>query len=209
MKWDFYFITDRGLSVNGVFRDVEDALRAGCRVIQYREKRLPTRVMVEEGIAIRRLCNEYDALYLVNDRIDLAMATDADGVHLGQSDMPLDIARRLLPGAVIGVSATCFEEGVEAFIGGADYLGVGPIYATSTKPDAAAPTGPDLLTALKEEVEIPLVAIGGITHDLVQEVVRAGADGVAAISATVGANVYDEVRSFLREVGEAKVKRRD
>ncbi len=202
----FYFITDRKLSVNGVLNDVRDALEAGAGMIQYREKDLPTRKMYEEGIGIGRLCGEYGAKYIVNDRIDIAMATDADGVHIGQEDMPLEIARKLMPDAIIGVSCSNVEEAVEAVKGGADYLGVGPVYQTSTKEDAGAPIGIERVREIRENVNIPIVTIGGITLERVKELAEAGADSVSAISATVGPRTGENVSGFVEEIRKWRKK---
>lgn len=196
----FYFITDRKLSVNGILNDVRDALEAGAGIIQYREKSLSTKKMYEEGREIRKICEEYGAKYIVNDRIDIAMATDADGVHLGQEDMPLDIARKLMPDAMIGVSCANVREAVAAAEGGADYLGVGPVYPTATKEDAGAPIGIEGLREITAKVNIPVVAIGGITLKRVEEIIEAGAVSVAAISATVGPETGKNVSEFAEEL---------
>jgi len=204
MRWDYYFITDSSLTKEGIVDDVTNALKAGCQVIQYREKVMSTRSMCEQGSKIRELCNSYDAIYIVNDRVDVALATGADGVHLGQSDMVLETGRRLMPRGMIGISITSVEEGIEAKRNGADYLGIGPIYPTDTKIDADPPIGLGPLRELKQKVDIPLVAIGGIEHKNISEIVSAGADGIAAISATAGVNVYEKVKGFLIDVEEAK-----
>ncbi len=202
----FYFITDRRLSVNGIFEDVREALEAGVKIIQYREKQLPTRKMYEEGIEIGKLCRKYGARYIVNDRIDIAMATDADGVHIGQEDMPLEIARNLMPDAIIGVSCSNLEEAIKAERGGADYLGVGPIYRTSTKEDAGAPTGIEILGEIKRNVNIPIVAIGGITLENVRKLIEAGADSVSAISAVIGEKTGENVAKFVKEMEKWRMR---
>jgi len=196
----FYFITDRKLSVNGILNDVRDALEAGAGIIQYREKSLSAKRMYEEGREIRKICEEYGAEYIVDDRIDIAMATEADGVHLGQEDMPLDIARKLMPDAMIGVSCSNMEEAVAAAEGGADYLGVAPIYPTVTKVDAGAPIGIEGLGEITATVDIPVVAIGGITLERVKEIIEVGAESVAAISATVGPETGKNVSEFAEEL---------
>ncbi|MHA1687198.1 MAG: thiamine phosphate synthase [Candidatus Heimdallarchaeaceae archaeon] len=200
MEIGFYFITDRNLSVNGIIQDVKDALEAGARMIQYREKGLSTREMYEKGLEIKKLCEKYGAKYIVNDRIDIAQATSADGVHIGQDDMLLELARKLMPDAVVGVSCSNVTEAVEAVKGGADYLGVGPIYPTSTKKDAGRPIGAEGVRKIRENVGIPIVAIGGITVEKVKELIKAGADSVSAISATVGPRTGENVTRFVEEI---------
>jgi len=200
MEISFYFITDRNLSVNGIIQDVEDALEAGARMIQYREKELSTRKMYEKGLEIEKLCEKYGAKYIVNDRIDIARATGADGVHIGQDDMLLELTKKLIPDAIVGVSCSNVKEAVEAVKGGADYLGVGPIYPTSTKEDAGRPIGAKGIRKISENVGLPIVAIGGITLERVKELIKAGADSVSAISATVGPRTGENVARFVEEI---------
>jgi thiamine-phosphate pyrophosphorylase len=165
------------------------ALEGGATVIQLRDKTASTRTLVKEGQALRTLTRAYGALLIVNDRIDVALAVDADGAHIGQDDdMPIDLARQLLgPNRILGVSAGNLQEAQQAISGGSDYLGVGPIYATSTKPDAGSPIGSSILSELAKRYQTPLIAIGGITIDNAAEVIKAGATGIAVISAIVGA----------------------
>lgn len=200
MEIGFYFITERNLSVNGIIQDVKDALGAGAKMIQYREKELSTRKMYEEGLEIKKLCEKYSAKYIVNDRIDIARATGADGVHIGQDDMPLEVTKKLIPDAIVGVSCSNTKEAVEAVEGGADYIGVGPVYPTSTKTDAGIPIGLEGIRKIRENVDIPIVAIGGITIDRVKELIKAGADSVSAISATVGPRTGENVARFVEEI---------
>ncbi len=200
---NFYFITDRKLSRNGIREDVKQALFAGTGVIQYRDKDLSTRKMCEIGNNIRALCTDHDALYIVNDRMDVALATHADGVHLGQEDMELVKARELMPEGIIGISCSTKEEAIIACHEGADYLGVGPIYSTSTKEDAGKPVGLEMLGEIRRITDVPLVAIGGITREKIPELIRSGADSVAAISATIAGDgenyVRERVSDFIQE----------
>jgi len=183
---------------------VKEALEGGARTIQYREKDLSSLLMYREGLRIRELCQEYEARYIVNDRIDIALATKADGVHLGQNDLPLEIARSLLPEGIIGVSGSTLQDALEAFSGGADYVGIGPIYPTTTKEDAGKPLGLDVLNKVRMKINIPIVAIGGINRQRVREVIEAGADSLAAISETVGRDVSERVTGFIREIRKWK-----
>ena len=165
------------------------ALAGGATVIQLRDKTASTRQLVEAGQALRQLTGQYGALLIVNDRIDVALAVDADGAHVGQDDMPGEIARRLLgANRILGMSAGTMEEAQAALAAGADYLGVGPTFATRTKADAGAPIGTQLLRDLSSvHSEVPLVAIGGITADNAGAIIEAGATGVAVITAVVNA----------------------
>ncbi|NPV91553.1 MAG: thiamine phosphate synthase [Firmicutes bacterium] len=183
-----YLVTDRLLAgERDELEIVRAALEAGVRVVQYREKQLTTRQQMEQAARIRRLVNEYRGRFLVNDRLDIALAVEADGVHLGQDDLPLHEARRILgPGPVIGVSVQNREEALEAQAGGADYLGVGALFSTPTKSEAPV-VGLKGLQEIHRAVEIPLVAIGGINRGNALEVIAAGADGLAVVSAIVAA----------------------
>ncbi|MCL6620888.1 MAG: thiamine phosphate synthase [Syntrophobacterales bacterium] len=180
----FYFITHRPLSRRGLAADVQAALAAGVRVVQYRDKDADTRTLYAEARRLRELCR--GVLFLVNDRVDVALAVEADGVHLGQQDLPCPVARRLLgPHRIIGVTVSSLAEARQAVQDGADYLGVSPIFPTRTKPDAGAAGGLRLLREIRAEVSLPLVALGGITLANAPQVVAAGADGLCAISAVL------------------------
>jgi thiamine-phosphate pyrophosphorylase len=180
----YYFITDTGLSRQGNVSDVKNALAAGVRIVQYRAKEVSTRVMLAEAAELKKHCR--DALFLVNDRVDVALAVGADGVHLGQEDLPYETARDLLgPDKIIGITVSTREEALAAVRQGADYLGVSPIFFTRTKPDAGLPTGLPLLREIRKAVSLPLAAIGGITLDNAIEVIAAGADMICAISEVV------------------------
>ena len=184
-----HVLTDRDWSCGRDFLTVATAaLDGGATMIQLRDKTASTRLLIEEGLALRTLTRERGALLIVNDRLDVALAVEADGAHVGQEDMPVALARRLLgPERILGVSAATRQEAEEAMAGGADYLGVGPIYPSQGKADAGPATGVELLTELAEQYTIPLVAIGGITAANAAEVIRAGASGVAVITAVVHA----------------------
>ncbi len=181
----YYFITDSGLSLSGNISDVRSAIAAGVKVVQYRNKSNITRDMYEEALSLKRIC-EGKADFIINDRLDVALAVGADGVHIGLEDMPYGEARRLLgPDKIIGVTVHDLEESLEAEAMGADYIGLSPIFATGTKGDAGAPCGTGLIAEVKKRCRVPLVAIGGIDLSNVDEVIAAGADMVCAISAVV------------------------
>lgn len=197
----YYFITDAGLSIAGNLADVRAAAAAGVTVVQYRNKSNITRDMYEEALLLKSACG--GAKFIINDRIDIALAVDADGVHIGQDDMPYERARRLLgPGKIIGVTVHDLDEALEAEAAGADYLGLSPIFATGTKDDAGEPCGTGVIAKIKAECRIPVVAIGGIGLSNVDEVVAAGADMVCAISAVVTkADVTAAIMEFQGRYG--------
>jgi thiamine-phosphate pyrophosphorylase len=194
----YYFITEARLSRAGNLSDVASAVAAGVRVVQYREKQAPYRNLVAEARQLRELCRHI--LFLVNDRVEVALEVGADGVHLGQEDMACPEARQILgPGKIIGITVRNVAEALAAQAAGADYLGVSPIFATATKADAGASTGVALLAEIRRRVSLPLIAIGGITLAKAPAVIRAGADGVGAISAVVTKpDVRMEIEKFQR-----------
>ncbi len=188
MDPSLYVVLDR-VAARG--RDLVELLDAavagGCRMVQLREKESPSGRLLPVAERLRARCAAAGVTFIVNDRVDLALAVQADGVHLGQDDLPARVARPLLrPGMILGVSTHGVEQARAAQADGADYIAVGSMFATPTKADFQL-VGPDLLRKLRGEIRVPLVGIGGITHDNVQEVVRAGADGVAVISAVCAA----------------------
>mgnify|MGYP005847252399 CR=1 FL=1 len=197
----YYFITDARLSRAGNRADVLAAVAAGVRVIQYREKDADTASLQAEARELRRLCHK--TIFLINDHVELALALNADGVHIGQEDMPYAEARRLLgPEKIIGVTVNTVDQALLAARQGADYLGVSPIFATRTKPDAGEPAGLSLLREIRRLVSLPLIAIGGITLDNAPAVIAAGADGICAISAVVTQPEVDAaIRQFQRLFG--------
>jgi len=159
-------------------------IAGGADIIQLREKGGSTRRMIEVSKRMVAVCSEAGVPLIVNDRIDVALAADADGVHLGQSDFPIPLARELLgKDKVIGGSAATLEEARICLLEGADYIGFGPVYVTGSKADAGPVSGPAVLKQVVETIPLPIIAIGGITADNVAEVMRAGAYGVAVISA--------------------------
>ncbi len=194
----FYFITDSGLTKQGIVKDVEDAIGGGATIIQYREKQKDTGPMVEEARAIKEIC-EGKATFLINDRVDVCLAVGADGAHLGQSDMPYGDARELLgEGRTIGLTAHNLEEAKGAEAIGADYVAVSPVFETKTKSDAGPAAGLDLVKNASEALAIPIVAIGGITPENAGSVMGAGATTLCALSATIGEGTKERVGEFAR-----------
>ncbi len=198
---DLYFITDSKLTKKSVLDDVKAAIKAGVRIIQYREKEKTTKEMYKEAKEIKRLCDEDDVLFVINDRIDICLGVGVDGVHLGNDDMPYEKARELLGDKIIGLTVHNVEEGVEAEKLGVDYIGVSPIFETKTKPDAGPAAGLKLIEEVKKVVKIPQVAIGGINLENIDDVVKAGAKSAAVISAIVTKDdVESECRKFIEKL---------
>lgn len=194
----YYFITDSQLSKKGNLDDVKKALLAGVAAVQYRNKIDDIEAMVEEAKEIKKLCDATDVPFIVNDDLEVALAVEADGLHIGQSDVAYHEAREALGGKkLIGVSASTFEEAVLAKELGADYIGLGPIFETATKPDARKPCGARLIHEVKRISHVPVVAIGGIALQNADDVIKNGADSLCAISAVVTSDdVLLEIQKF-------------
>ena len=184
---------------------LEAAIAGGCRMVQLREKTWPSGRVLPLAERLRARCRKAGVTFIVNDRVDLALAVEADGVHLGQDDLPSRAARPLLrPGMLLGRSTHSVAQACAAAAESADYVAVGSMFPTSTKPDFEL-VGPALVRELRGEIRVPLVGIGGITMDNVGEVIRAGADGVAVISAVCSADdPRDATRQFLDAIRAAR-----
>ncbi len=194
-----YLVTDRGLSMGRDMVDiVREAVAGGVTMVQLREKDCPMRDFVALGRELVALLRPLGVPLIINDRVDVALACDADGVHIGQSDMPFDIARRLLgPDRIIGLSVESMDDIVAANALDVDYVGVSPVFATSTKTDTARPFG---LDGLREAVRLsvhPTVAIGGMNARTAADVMACGTDGIAVVSAIVSA---ESPREAAREL---------
>lgn len=164
------------------------AIKGGAKIIQYRNKDASSRILLKEALELRDITAKENVLFIINDRLDIALAAGADGVHLGQDDLPYEAAREILGNKyIIGISATNLEEALEAAGKGADYIGLGPIFPTPSKDDAASPIGLEGLKATRSATDVPIVAIGGITSNNIEEVVAAGSDAIALISAVAAA----------------------
>ncbi|HMK55625.1 MAG TPA: thiamine phosphate synthase [Dissulfurispiraceae bacterium] len=175
---------------------VRAALEAGIRWVQYRRKGVSRRQLFHDAGRLRDLTARFDAMFIVNDYVDIALVVDADGVHIGQDDLPLTETRRIMGNKIIGVSAHTLTEAVEADSGRADYIGFGPIFHTSTK-DAGAPKGPGSITAILHAVSAPVIAIGGITGDNVAEVFKSGCRAVAVSSGIFRGEITKNVKNLL------------
>lgn len=181
---------------------IETALKAGVKFIQLREKHLPTRKLLDMGYWMSELTKEYGAKLFINDRVDIALAVGADGVHLGQDSIPAHAVRKIAGDKLlVGVSTHGIDEAIEAEKDGADFITLGPVYQTPSKLKYGNPIGidTDTLRRVKSKISIPVLAIGGIKLDKVKEVMEAGADGVALISAILTAeNIKETSEEFLR-----------
>ncbi len=182
------------------------AIEGGAPMIQLRDKRAGPGQLLPQARQMARLCRDRGVRFIVNDRLDLALAADADGVHLGQDDLPPKAARaRLGAGKILGVSTHSLEQAVRAAEEGADYLGIGPIFPTATKSTGYEPVGCDAIRQLRSRIDLPLLAIGGITLINVGEVIRAGAAGVAVISAIIDdCDIARATQAFLAAIQEVK-----
>ncbi len=183
------------------------AIRGGARVIQLRDKEHGTGELVTIAKDIKNVCSEHDVLFIVNDSLDVTLAVDADGLHVGRDDLPVATARRLLPiDKILGGSARTIAEAITARSEGADYLGVGSMYATTTK-EKAEVVGTERLREIQQAVDLPIVAIGGINRDNLSEVLRAGAKAFAVISAVVGtADIEEATRQLVKIIEEEKIE---
>ncbi|MBI4844232.1 MAG: thiamine phosphate synthase [Nitrospirae bacterium] len=173
------------------------AFSAGVRTIQLREKRAPKRDIFKDAEEIRKLALRYNATFIVNDYVDIALAVDADGLHLGQDDMPVKEARKILgKKKIIGVSTHSIKQAVKAQEEGADYIGFGPVFRTTTK-DAGRPKGLKMLREVRSKVSIPIAAIGGITSETSSSLFAAGADVLAVSSAILSGDIEKNIRTFF------------
>ncbi len=192
-----YVITDRRL--RGEVETARAALEGGATAVQLRLKNASTGEMIAVGRELRRLTEEYNALFFVDDRLDVALAVNADGVQLGPDDMPVHVARELAPNLLIGASVYSLKEALRAEKEGAHYLGAGAVFPTATKKGVRV-IGLQGLREIVESVHIPVVAIGGINRENLRDVLMAGADGVAVISAVVGAPDVRKATAEMRAI---------
>ena len=194
-----YAVTDRHwLGKETLYDQVKKALDGGATFVQLREKELDREDFLAEALEIQKLCREYGVPFVINDEVSIAKDIDADGVHVGQSDMEaMDVRKVLGPDKILGVSAQTVEQAITAEKHGADYLGVGAVFATGSKDDADD-VSHETLKAICEAVSIPVIAIGGITKDNVSELVGSGICGVAVISAIFGQNDIKKATEELK-----------
>ena len=202
-----YAVTDRSwLNGETLYAQVEKALKGGVTFVQLREKALDEQAFLEEAKEIQKLCAQYHVPFVINDNVEIAAQIGADGVHVGQSDMEAgDVREKLGPDRIIGVSAQTVEQAVRAQERGADYLGVGAVFPTGSKADAVE-VSHETVRAITEAVDIPVIAIGGITKDNVSELSGTGICGIAVISAIFAQTDIEGAAQVLKERTEAAVK---
>ena len=211
VQYDLYIVTDDTISGGRPHTQIaKEAVLGGADVIQLRDKNKTTRELLQIALAIRDITRPAGVTFIVNDRLDLALASHADGIHLGQDDLPASFARRLSPpGFIIGVSVRSAGEAVAAYEDSADYVAVSPVYPTGTKPDAGDGLGTDLIREICQAIPIPVIGIGGIGLQNIREVIISGADGVAVVSAVVRADDIPLAARKLKSLIEACKLERD
>lgn len=205
-----YLVTDQALAFDQSLADVVDAsVRGGVSCVQLREKKLDSREFLAKAVMLKKLLAPHGIPLVINDRIDIALACGAEGVHLGQSDLPIDQARRLLPPNVfIGWSVESMNDVTQSTMLPVDYLGVSPIFATPTKIDTKNAWGLDGLSRVRASTRLPLVAIGGIHAGNARDVLRAGADGLAVVSALCAVEDTHAAAATLRKLCDEELKSR-
>ncbi len=211
VDFSLYLITDRKVVTGDpefptqssrLLHGVEEALKAGVRAVQLREKDLPTRELLAVAYKMRELTTSYGARLFINDRLDIALSVDADGVHLGQSGIPVEAARKITPGEfLIGASTHNVAEALAASGEGADFVTFGPLYRTPSKLRYGEPVGLDALKEVTEKITIPVFGIGGVKIDTIGDVISSGARGIALISGILGdADIKKAAEMYLRRV---------
>ncbi|MGI6453894.1 MAG: thiamine phosphate synthase [Syntrophomonadaceae bacterium] len=188
IDYSLYLVTDRGiLKGKDLFKSVEEAIKGGVTLVQLREKDTSSLEFYNLALRMKELVHSYNIPLIINDRLDIALAVDADGIHIGQGDLPLEIVRRLVgPKKIVGYSVANVDQALYGENHGADYLGVGPVYPTDSKLDTGEPILLTGLRMIKEAVSIPVVGIGGIGLSNLKEVKSSGIDGISVISAILG-----------------------
>lgn len=202
LNLSLYLVTDRSLSLGrNIEWIVEEAVKGGVTMVQLREKDCSTREFIDLAVSLKKKLHPYHIPLIINDRLDVAMAADANGIHIGQSDMPYETARRLLGcNKVIGLSVESMEQVEEANKLDVDYIGISPVFGTPTKTDTNTPFG---LEGLREAVKLskhPTVAIGGINVENLQEIMRTGVNGAAVVSAICSVNDPKKVAKELQQI---------
>ena len=201
IDYSVYLVTDsRDKSEEEFLAIIEEAIKGGTSIVQLREKTASTKDFYELALKVKEITSRYDVPLLINDRIDIALAIDSEGVHIGQDDMPADIARAIIGDEkILGVSASTVDEAVKAQKDGADYIGSGAVFPTSTKDDADS-VSKDELKEIVNSIDIPVVAIGGITLENAQELKDTGISGFSVVSAIMGAKDPQEASKKLKEI---------
>ncbi len=201
IDYTLYLCTDRDLMSSATIEEnVELAIKGGCTVIQLREKNCSSKEFYDLAVSVKKITDKYNVPLIINDRVDIAMAVDAAGVHIGQSDLPADVVRRIIgDDKIIGISTAKLDEALKAVKDGADYLGVGAMYSTDTKTDAR-PVTMEELKEIRKNVDIPIVVIGGINMNTLGNFKNMGIDGLAVVSAIVA---QPDVEKAAKDMYEA------
>lgn len=197
-----YLVTDSDiLRGRDFYKSIEDALKGGVTMVQLREKNASGKEFLEKALKLRELTKKYNTAFIINDRVDIALLCDADGVHVGQSDIDAKHVRELIgPNKILGVSARDIKEARTAYEDGADYIGVGAMYSTSTKLDAKSVSF-DTVKAIKENVNMPIVLIGGINLENLEELKSLNCEGYAIVYAILKANdIYQESKNWIERI---------
>ncbi len=182
-----YLVTDKSDNVEKFLKTIEESIKGGVSIVQIREKTAETLDFYNLALKVKEITTKYNVPLIINDRVDVALAIDADGVHVGQSDMPCDVTRKLIgKDKILGVSAATISEAKKAQADGADYIGTGAVFPTETKDDAPSITKQDL-RKIVESINIPVVAIGGINHENSSELIETGISGLSVVSAIMSA----------------------
>lgn len=183
VDWSLYLCTDRKLIGNANLEDkVEQAIKGGVTVVQVREKDCSDREFFEVALRLKKITDKYKVPLIINDRVDIALAVDATGVHVGQGDLSCTVVKKIIGSKIVGVSTATVEEAMKAEVEGADYVGVGAMFSTQTKSNTR-PVSVDTLKLIKSKIKIPVIAIGGINQKALPKLQSTGIDGVAVVSA--------------------------
>jgi thiamine-phosphate pyrophosphorylase len=201
IDYSIYLVTDRDLMSTEILEEaVEQAIRGGCTLVQLREKDCSSLDFYNTAVGVKEITDKYDVPLIINDRLDIALAVNAAGVHVGQSDMPAAVVRKIIgEDKIIGVSTRSLEQAMKAQKDGADYLGVGAMYSTGTKKDANQ-TSMEELKKIRKNVSLPIVVIGGINKDRVRDFEGVGIDGLAIVSAIIAQKDITEAARELKNV---------
>ena len=201
IDYSLYLVTDHRNKTEEEFLNIiEEAIKGGTSIVQLREKTASTKDFYQLALKVKEITTRYDVPLLINDRMDIALAVDSEGVHLGQDDMPADIARKIIgDDKILGVSASTVEEAIKAQIDGADYIGSGAVFPTATKDDADS-VSKEELKSIVDSIDIPVVAIGGITIENASELKDTGIAGFSVVSAIMSADDPKEASQKLREI---------
>ena len=207
IDWSLCLIADTGyLDKTNFIQTIEKSVKEGVTIVQLRSKNTDTRAFLDTAFQLSATLVPYGIPLIINDRTDIALACKADGVHLGQKDLPLPFARKIMgKNKIIGITATNNKQAEEAESQGADYIGVGPVFDTGSKKEASKPIGLDQLEMIRKNIKIPILAIGGINPQNAARVLSSGVNGIAVISAILGsADVIASTKNLLKEIRKGK-----